>query len=54
MSDEKKVIRKKIKSTGIMNKYMADYFLELDRCSKTGEKRLLGVQVSVPQSYFIH
>lgn len=40
MSEEKKVTRKKIEATGIMNKYMADYFYELDRASKSGEKKI--------------
>ena len=40
MPEEKKIIRKKIKSTAIMNKYMADYFLELDHASKTREKKI--------------
>jgi benzoyl-CoA reductase/2-hydroxyglutaryl-CoA dehydratase subunit BcrC/BadD/HgdB len=40
MSEEQKVKRKAIKCTEVMNKYMADYFLELDRCAKTGEKKI--------------
>lgn len=40
MSEEKKVVRKKIEATSIMNKYMADYFYELDRASKSGEKKI--------------
>ena len=40
MSEEKKVTRKKIEATGIMNKYMADYFYELDKASKSGEKKI--------------
>ena len=40
MSEEKKVTRKKIEATGLMNKYMADYFYELDRASKSGEKKI--------------
>lgn len=40
MSEEKKVTRKKIEATGTMNKYMADYFYELDRASKSGEKKI--------------
>jgi benzoyl-CoA reductase/2-hydroxyglutaryl-CoA dehydratase subunit BcrC/BadD/HgdB len=40
MSEEKKVTRKRIEATGIMNKYMADYFYELDRASKSGEKKI--------------
>ena len=40
MSEEKKVVRKKIEATGIMNKYMADYFYELDKASKSREKKI--------------
>lgn len=40
MVEEKKVVRKKIEATGIMNKYMADYFYELDRASKSEEKKI--------------
>ena len=40
MSEEKKVTRKKIEAAGLMNKYMADYFYELDRASKSGEKKI--------------
>jgi benzoyl-CoA reductase/2-hydroxyglutaryl-CoA dehydratase subunit BcrC/BadD/HgdB len=40
MGEEKKVVRKKIEATGIMNKYMADYFYELDRASKSGVKKI--------------
>ena len=40
MVEEKKVVRKKIEATGIMNRYMADYFYELDRASKSGEKKI--------------
>ena len=37
---EKKVIRKKIKAGGEMKKFMADYYLELDQISKSGEKKI--------------
>lgn len=40
MAEEKKVIRKKIEATKIMNQYMAEYFYELDNASKTGEKKV--------------
>ncbi|MCW8960417.1 MAG: 2-hydroxyacyl-CoA dehydratase family protein, partial [Ignavibacteriaceae bacterium] len=40
MVEEKKVVRKKIEATGIMNKYMADYFYELDRASKSRDKKI--------------
>ena len=40
MSEEKKVVRKKIEATAAMNKYMADYFYELDRASKSGDKKI--------------
>ncbi|MFH1049455.1 MAG: 2-hydroxyacyl-CoA dehydratase family protein [bacterium] len=37
---EEKVVRKKIRATGLMGQYMKDYFLELDHCAKTGEKKV--------------
>ncbi len=40
MTEEKKVTRKKIRSTTVMNQYMADYFLDLDRCARTGERKV--------------
>jgi len=40
MVEEKKVVRKKIESTAVMNKYMADYFYELDRAAKSGDKKI--------------
>ena len=40
MSEEKKVVRKKIEATGQMHKIMADYFYELDAAAKTGEKKI--------------
>jgi len=40
MTEEKKAVRKKIEATSTMNKYMADYFYELDRASKSGEKKI--------------
>jgi len=40
MSEEKKVTRKKIKATGEMARIMAEYFLELDRASKTKDKKI--------------
>jgi benzoyl-CoA reductase/2-hydroxyglutaryl-CoA dehydratase subunit BcrC/BadD/HgdB len=40
MGEEKKMIRKKIEATKKMNQYMADYFYELDRASKTGDKKI--------------
>jgi benzoyl-CoA reductase/2-hydroxyglutaryl-CoA dehydratase subunit BcrC/BadD/HgdB len=40
MVEEKKVVRKKIEATGIMNRYMADYFYELDKASKSGDKKI--------------
>ncbi len=40
MAEEKKAARKKIKATAEMNRYMADYFYELDHASRTGEKRI--------------
>jgi len=40
MSEEKKLTRKKIEATKLMNKYMSDYFYELDRASKSGEEKV--------------
>ena len=40
MAEEKKAIRKSINATSTMNKYMADYFYELDNASKTKEKKI--------------
>lgn len=40
MTEEKKTARKKIRATADMNRYMADYFFELDHASKTGEKKI--------------
>jgi len=40
MAKEKKVVRKKIKATGEMNRIMAEYFYELDNASKTGERKI--------------
>ncbi len=40
MGEEKKLTRKKIEATKLMNKYMSDYFYELDRASKTGEEKV--------------
>ena len=40
MGEQKKVTRRKIVATGTMNKYMANYFYELDRASKSGDKKI--------------
>jgi len=40
MGEEKKITRKKIEATKLMNKYMSDYFYELDRASKTGDEKV--------------
>ena len=40
MSEEKKVLRKKIEATDKMNQYMADYFYELNDASKTGAQKI--------------
>ena len=40
MVDEKKVLRKKIRATSEMGRYMSDYFHELDHASKTGDKKI--------------
>ncbi len=40
MGEEKKVVRKKLKSAKVLGKFMADYYHELDRASKTGKKKI--------------
>jgi benzoyl-CoA reductase/2-hydroxyglutaryl-CoA dehydratase subunit BcrC/BadD/HgdB len=40
MPEGKKVTRKKIRATAEMNRFMADYFYELDHASKTGEQKI--------------
>jgi benzoyl-CoA reductase/2-hydroxyglutaryl-CoA dehydratase subunit BcrC/BadD/HgdB len=40
MAEEKKSTRKKIRAANDMKKFMADYYLELDHASRTGEKKI--------------
>ncbi len=40
MTQEIKPIRKKIEATGLMNKYMAEYFHELDDASKSRDRKI--------------
>jgi len=40
MGEEKKITRKKIEATKLMNKYMSDYFYELDRASKADDDKV--------------
>jgi benzoyl-CoA reductase/2-hydroxyglutaryl-CoA dehydratase subunit BcrC/BadD/HgdB len=40
MSEQKKVKRKRLESARVMQKFMADYYLELDHASRTGEKQV--------------
>jgi len=40
MAEGEKVTRKKLKSAKVLEKFMADYYHELDRASKTGEKKI--------------
>ncbi len=40
MAEQNIIKRKKIAATELMNRYMAEYFLELDRCANTGEKKV--------------
>jgi benzoyl-CoA reductase/2-hydroxyglutaryl-CoA dehydratase subunit BcrC/BadD/HgdB len=40
MAGEVKVTRKKIEAAGEMKRFMADYYLELDRAARTGEKKV--------------
>jgi len=40
MAEEKKVIRKRIEAAKGMKKFMADYYLELDHASRTGDRKV--------------
>jgi benzoyl-CoA reductase/2-hydroxyglutaryl-CoA dehydratase subunit BcrC/BadD/HgdB len=40
MGEEKKITRKKIEATKLMNKYMSDYFYELDNASKASDQKV--------------
>jgi len=40
MNSEKKIIRKKLKSTGIISKFMADYYYELNAASDSGNPKI--------------
>lgn len=40
MAEETKAQRKKIMATGEMNRIMAEYFLELDKAAKTGDRKI--------------
>ena len=40
MSGQKRVKRKRIESAGAMQKFMADYYLDLDHASRTGAKKV--------------
>jgi benzoyl-CoA reductase/2-hydroxyglutaryl-CoA dehydratase subunit BcrC/BadD/HgdB len=40
MSEEKKVVRKKIAAAADVGKFMADYYLELDEASKKGDPKI--------------
>ncbi len=40
MAEEKNRGRKKLKSAGLLGKFMADYYYELDHAAKTGEKKI--------------
>ncbi len=40
MAEEKKVIRKELEAAGQMKKFMADYYLELDRASASRENKI--------------
>lgn len=40
MSEQKKIERRPIEAAGAMRKFMADYYLELDHASRTGEKKV--------------
>ncbi len=40
MTEEKKVVIKRLESAKVLGKFMADYYYELDNASKTGEKKV--------------
>lgn len=40
MAEEKKILRRKIESTDLMNKIMADYFYDLNEASTTGSRKV--------------
>lgn len=40
MAEEKKVVIKRLESSKVLGKFMADYYYELDHASKTGEKKV--------------
>src|SRR5512136_1433108 len=40
MAEEKKATRKTIRAGENMKQFMAEYYLELDRASRTGEKKI--------------
>jgi benzoyl-CoA reductase/2-hydroxyglutaryl-CoA dehydratase subunit BcrC/BadD/HgdB len=40
MPEEKKVVRKKLAAAGNIGKFMADYYLELDKASKAGNPKI--------------
>ncbi len=40
MNTEKKIIRKKLKSAGIISKFMADYYYELNAASESGNPKI--------------
>ena len=40
MSEEKKIKLKRLESSKVLGKFMADYYYELDNASKTGEKKI--------------
>jgi len=40
MAEEKKAKSKRLKSAGVLGKFMADYYYELDNAAKTGERKV--------------
>ena len=40
MPEIKTIKRRKIESSSVMNKFMAEYFLDLDKCARTGKKKV--------------
>ena len=40
MSEEKKIKLKRLESSKVLGKFMADYYYELDNAAKTGEKKI--------------
>ncbi len=45
MTEEKKIKLKRLESSKVLGKFMADYYYELDNAAKTGEQKSPGAPV---------